>query len=198
MNRPFRRTKLLANADGAISSVTSRSQSGQTMLELALLLPFLLLLLFGVIEMGRYMYISILVANAARAGAAYGATHPGDVFAAGYGGIATAADNDFISNGEGTSTTTKTKTGTVTTANLTVTATVSCGCDSSGTVTNYFNGASCQSLSQSTIDSDCANPGHWVQTVSVTASGTYNALFGYPFVPKSLHISRTAVMRVQE
>ncbi len=49
------------------------TQSGQTVVELALLLPLLLLLVVGVTEIGRYAYYDILVANAARAGAAYGA-----------------------------------------------------------------------------------------------------------------------------
>ncbi len=46
-------------------------ESGQTLLEIALLLPMLVLLALGVVEFGRYGYIGILVANAARAGTAY-------------------------------------------------------------------------------------------------------------------------------
>jgi len=38
----------------------------------ALLLPLLLLLLVGTIEIGRFAYYAILVANSARAGAQYG------------------------------------------------------------------------------------------------------------------------------
>ena len=38
-----------------------------------LITPLLLLLLIGVIEFGRFAYLGILVGNAARAGAAYGA-----------------------------------------------------------------------------------------------------------------------------
>ena len=45
------------------------SQSGQSLIEIAVLAPIVLSLLLGVIELGRYAYISILVANAARAGA---------------------------------------------------------------------------------------------------------------------------------
>jgi len=48
-------------------------QSGQSLMEFAIILPLLLLLLVGVIEIGRYAYASILVGNAARAGAAFGA-----------------------------------------------------------------------------------------------------------------------------
>lgn len=57
-------------------------KSGQALLEVALLLPLLLLMLIGVIEIGRAAYVSIIVSNAAHAGALYGAQNP-----------ATAADN---------------------------------------------------------------------------------------------------------
>ena len=43
-------------------------QSGQALVEMAFVVPLLLLLALGVIEVGRYAYISILVGNAARAG----------------------------------------------------------------------------------------------------------------------------------
>ena len=52
---------------------TLRCESGQSLIELALLTPLLLALILGVVEMGRYTYLSILLGNAAEAGAAYGA-----------------------------------------------------------------------------------------------------------------------------
>jgi TadE-like protein len=48
-------------------------EAGQSLVEIAFVLPVLLLLLVGIIEIGRFSYYSILVANAARAGAQYGA-----------------------------------------------------------------------------------------------------------------------------
>lgn len=48
-------------------------ETGQTLLELALLLPLLLLLLVGLFEVGRFAYYSIEVSNAARAAVQYGA-----------------------------------------------------------------------------------------------------------------------------
>ncbi len=53
-----------------------RSHSGSAVVELALILPFLLLLIVGVVDYGRAFYTSITVANAARAGAEYGASDP--------------------------------------------------------------------------------------------------------------------------
>jgi Flp pilus assembly protein TadG len=51
----------------------TRSQAGAALVEFALLVPVMILLLVGLIECGRFAYYSILVANAARAGAQYGA-----------------------------------------------------------------------------------------------------------------------------
>lgn len=58
-----------------------RCESGASLVEFALVLPVLVVLLIGLVEVGRYTYFSILAANAARAGAQYGAQdtqHAGD------------------------------------------------------------------------------------------------------------------------
>jgi len=154
------------------------SERGQAMLEVALLLPVLLILALGVIELGRYMYIGILVGNAAHAGAAYGAQSlPLSVDTT---GIQIAADNDFQNNGQNV-------------ASLAVTNSVACGCDSSGTVTAA---AGCSTSTNPTAGT-CAS-GHWVVMESVTASGTFTSLFNYPGIPPSISVSRTATLRVGE
>jgi Flp pilus assembly protein TadG len=74
----------------------SSLQGGQSLVELALVLPMLLLLLVGVVEIGRYAYVDILVSNAARAGAQYGSqslTAAKDV-----SGIQLAAQNDGLAS----------------------------------------------------------------------------------------------------
>ena len=50
-----------------------RCQSGSSLLEFALVLPIVLVLLIGLIDLGRAAYFGILTSNAARAGAQYGA-----------------------------------------------------------------------------------------------------------------------------
>ncbi len=70
------------------------ASSGQTVVELALLLPLLLVLFVGVIEIGRYAYFDILISNAARAGAQYGAQSL--IQAADTNGITAAAHNDGL------------------------------------------------------------------------------------------------------
>ncbi|MEP6601891.1 MAG: TadE/TadG family type IV pilus assembly protein [Nitrospirota bacterium] len=52
------------------------STTGGAALELAVIFPILLLLLIGVIDYGRAFFTAIVVTNAARAGAEYGARDP--------------------------------------------------------------------------------------------------------------------------
>jgi Flp pilus assembly protein TadG len=148
------------------------SQSGQSLLEVALMLPFVLLLLLGVTEIGRYAYIGILIGNSARAGASYGAQ--GLVQSVDTVGISNAADNDFKNNGQNV-------------ANLAITSGVACGCDSSGTV-------AAQACTGTTAGTCAA--GHWTVILTVTASGTFTSLFNYPGIPPSVSISRSSTIRV--
>jgi len=140
-------------------------------MELAFVLPVLVLLLVGVIEIGRYAYISILVGNAARAGAAYGSRNLQTVSDG--PGITAAANNDFSGNGQ---------------TALTVSSNSTCGCDVGGTIASDTAGNCNPSVPPS-----CA--GHWVVTVHVTASGTFNGLFNF-LGATSLTISKTASLRV--
>jgi Flp pilus assembly protein TadG len=55
---------------------TVNSESGQSVAELALATPLLLLLVLGGIEMGRLFYMSVEVHNATRSGVQYGAQNP--------------------------------------------------------------------------------------------------------------------------
>jgi len=50
-----------------------RNERGQAIVEMALALPLLVGLILGVIEIGRYADLAIVVADAARTGAVYGA-----------------------------------------------------------------------------------------------------------------------------
>ena len=153
---------------------TLRSESGQNLVEVALVTPMLLALLVGVIELGRWAYIGILVGNSARAGAAYGAQTLAQ--STDRAGIQTAADNDFQNNGQSVS-------------NLKVNSSVSCGCDSGGAVTTE----ACTGNNSGT----CA-AGHWVVMVAVETRGTFNSLFKFPGIPTSVTIDRTCTMRVNQ
>jgi Flp pilus assembly protein TadG len=64
-----------------------RSESGSALVELAVVAPFLVLLLVGLIDAGRYTYYGILAAHAARAAVQYGAEN-----------LVTAADSTGMKN----------------------------------------------------------------------------------------------------
>jgi Flp pilus assembly protein TadG len=55
-----------------------RGEDGQELVELALLLPVLLLIAFGVLDLGRLFHASITIANSAREGARFGTFDPTD------------------------------------------------------------------------------------------------------------------------
>lgn len=159
----------------------SRPQSGQALVEMALVLPILLALALGVIEVGRYAYLGILVGNAARAGAAFGAQSTAQ--AGQSANIQTAARNDFQNNGQQAS-------------SLNVTSTFTCGCDSAGTISPPPQGtnATCFVVNAN----KCTAGGHWVVVVSVTASEKFSSLFNYPGIPASITVNRLSQMRVKD
>ena len=165
-SKSLNRARKVAASNGA----SFWAQSGQSLLEFAILLPMLLLLALGVIEMGRFAYIGILVGNAARAGVSWGAQNH-TTAADTNGGIETAADNDFQNNGPSL-------------GSLNVAHSVVCGCDNGGTIT----AASCTTV--------CPLGATLVDSLTVTTSGTFSAIFNYPGIPTSITISRTATQRI--
>src|SRR5271154_4678932 len=50
--------------------------AGQSLVECALLLPFMMVLMLGILEIGRAIFITIKVTNGATAGAGYGSQNP--------------------------------------------------------------------------------------------------------------------------
>ena len=55
-----------------------RKETGQSLVEFALMLPILLLILAGVLDLGRMFYSYIAVTDAAAEGASYAAIYPND------------------------------------------------------------------------------------------------------------------------
>jgi len=53
--------------------------SGQELVEFAIVLPLLLLVTFGVLDLGRIFHVAITITNAAREGARYGMRHSDDM-----------------------------------------------------------------------------------------------------------------------
>src|SRR5579864_1023069 len=142
----------------------ARSQAGAALIEFLVVVPLLVLVLLGTIELGRYMYFSIVVANAARAAVQYGSQS-----------AQTALDTTGMTNAAKAD-------GTNSIATLNVSPTDICTCWDGTTATTI----SCNSDSLS-----CAT-GHPVEYVSVTVTGTVNPLFHYPLLPGSHTLSSTA------
>ena len=54
-------------------------QSGQDLVEYAIIFPILFVMLMGIFDLGRVMYYYSTLTNVAREGARYGAVHPDDI-----------------------------------------------------------------------------------------------------------------------
>jgi len=151
-----------------------RSQTGQSLVELALLTPVLLLLVVGTAEMGRYASLAIMIGNGARAGAAYGAQNPttaGDTT-----GIQNAALADLKD---------------ISSLSPTVTSAIVCGCDNGGTIIpNPETSAACATT--------CSVGNTTVSSVQVTVTGKFTSMFNYPGIPSPLTITSTATERIAE
>jgi Flp pilus assembly protein TadG len=171
-----------------------RSHSGSSLVEFAFLMAFLLPpLLVGVIEIGRYANLSILVGNAARTGAAYGAQTT--ITAADMAGITNAATKDFSFDK----------------ATLGVSTKYSCACDNGGAVgqPTYYDGVATKACPLT-----CPAAQNTVVSVQVTACtstlkgadgtasppsgcGSFSPLFRNGWWP-NMTISKTAEMRIGE
>lgn len=62
----------------ALRRTSGRRQRGQSLTEMAVSLPILLVLLAGVLDIGRAYYTYLSLRDAAAEGAAYGSIHPTD------------------------------------------------------------------------------------------------------------------------
>ncbi len=147
-----------------------RSQRGSSLVELAIVIPFLVLLALGAIDFGRAFYLSIEVANAARAGAQYGVKNPSDV-----PGMKLAAQNDAHD-----------------VLNLDPpVATWGCECsDGSASVANCASPPTCPGGSSSPI--------YLVDYVQVNTSAAYRPIIAWPGIPVSVPMSGQAKMRLEQ
>jgi Flp pilus assembly protein TadG len=148
-------------------------ESGQSILEVAVAAPFLLLLLSGCIDFGRYTYDAILLGNGARAGVQFGTQNTvtadtSDPTAKANIQNAALADANYVPN-------------------VTATATNFCSCSGNGTST-------CGATDCPTSAAYPTN--HRLTFVQVTMTGTFTPLISIPGLPSSITITRTAVGQV--
>jgi Flp pilus assembly protein TadG len=152
------------------------AERGAALIEFAILLPFLTTLVLGSVEVGRYAYYSIAIANAAKAGVAYAAQ--AGPYAGSSAGITAAVDADFNAGPA---------------ASLTVTPSTSCPCwDGADYENNSSGGTGCSA------SVTCSNGQHLAETVTVTVSGTEQSLFQYPVIPTSFTITQSATQRIAQ
>ena len=146
-------------------SAMALPERGGSLLELALVLPFLSLLLIGVIDFGRAYYFSIEVAGAAHTGALYGTQNPTDTTGMQNAALGDAPDVTSVPA-------------------MAMTATATYGCECS-------DGTSAVALC-ATQPSCGVNVVNYVQ---VTTSATYTPLFHWPGIPASFPLQGQARLR---
>jgi Flp pilus assembly protein TadG len=146
-----------------------QSESGTSLIEMALLLPILFLLLMGTVDFGRAYYLEIEVSRAANTGALYGSQNPTDLT-----GMQSAATLDAAD-----------------VSGLTSTAAYGYEC-SDGTQRS----ATCSSSSCTTTPvapTGCGS--NAVYYIQVNTSVSYSALFPYPGIPTPIVLRGQATMR---
>jgi Flp pilus assembly protein TadG len=139
--------------------------TGQALVELALMLPVLLVLVFGAIDLGRAYSLYVQVVNAAHAGAAFGSRNPTDT-----AGIAAAAQNAEPG------------------LTLAGAPAVTAGRECSDGSLFRANGTSAPTCS-------AALGGNTVSKVVVTTSSIYTPLVPWPGIASSYTMSTSASMR---
>ncbi|MGA7926032.1 MAG: TadE/TadG family type IV pilus assembly protein [Candidatus Sulfotelmatobacter sp.] len=143
--------------------------AGQALVELALALPFFLLLIMGTFEFGRLAYISMEVANAANAGAHYGAQN--HITASDTAGMQLAAQSD-AANMEG----------------LSATAIYFCACSNVAGSPTQTLGTGCKTT--------CTSPGILLEYVKVSTSATVAPVTA--FTTAKFKLQGQAIVRVEQ
>ncbi|MGB6430150.1 MAG: TadE/TadG family type IV pilus assembly protein [Candidatus Acidiferrales bacterium] len=149
---------------------------GVSTLEVTLMLPFLLLLLIGVVDFGQLFHLAIEVSNAARAGAQYG--YQNSATQADTAGMVAAAQDDASD---------------VTTWGTNV-ATYGCMC-SDGTSQSQIGSSSSSSTTLcATPPSSCTSKGtQLINYVQVQTQATYTPFFPWPGAPSSITLNGQAM-----
>jgi Flp pilus assembly protein TadG len=145
---------------------SSSNQAGTAMLEFAIIAPMLILLVIGLIEMGRYLNYAVLVGDASRAGVQYGSQTLET--AIDFTGMQTAAKND----GQNTT-------------GMTAIATNSCQCADLSPCDPTHNPPDCQNAGN-----------HRILWVTVTTTGNFTSMFHYPGLPNTFTVVQAATRQV--
>ena len=144
-----------------------RAERGAALVELAVVIPLLVLILVGTVDFARVFYTTMELTNAARAGAQYGGTKlSNSANSAAIQSYAISAAPDI--------------------APVTASASSVCWC---ATDAGAFSGVGC--------GSSCPSGQHLVVSVTVTATQQFNTVTLFPGIPHTLSLSRVATMRAR-
>jgi Flp pilus assembly protein TadG len=160
-----------------------KGERGQTMLEFALVAPFLLLLAIGVVEIGRAVYYTVAVNNGATAGAEFGSSSQNAA------GDNTDIINSAVCDANG-GVPPSCKTGVLTSANVTVNR--GCVCDDKGT------GVSCNPMPAAGTCANIACNVSVAECIQVQTTGTFTPIVPFPGLPSSYTANGNAIMRVRQ
>lgn len=144
------------------------SDTGQSLVELALIFPIFILLLVGAAEFGRLAYAAIEVSNAARAGASYGSLSRSR--AADLPNIELVATTDAANL-----------------TGVTAVASNSCACSTGGTIGCF-----------TALTTTCASPARVIDYLQVNTSASFDPLFHLPGLPTTFPLKGQAIMRVAD
>ncbi len=153
------------------------SDTGSALVEVAVVLPVLVALLVGTADFARVFYTAITLTNAARAGAQYGAQNLGA------GGSVPNMQAAAI--------------GSVNITGMAANASRKCEC---ANVNAAFSSTSPTANNcEDPPSTSCPVAGTFrVITITVTATKTFTTISPYPGIPRTLPLTRVAIMRVTE
>jgi hypothetical protein len=159
-----------------VHRIPIRENVGQSLVELALVLPILTLLVVGGVEVGRLAYADIEVSNAARAGVAYAMQSHSTV------AQTTNIQNAALQDAPNIS-------------SLVVDPPVlSCYCESSVGVTAALSSCSSTDANLTT----CPSPSSIIIYVQVNTHALVNTAFHFPGIPSTVTLRGTASMSVEQ
>ena len=146
------------------------ADAGSAIVELSVVLPMLVIVMVGTIDMARVFYTAMELTNAARAGAQFGAANLGN--------SANASQMQTVA---------------LAAVNITGVAAVASSpvCECAADDGSSFAATSCTSTT-------CPGGQHRVITVSVTTSTTFNLIMPSVLPFASIPLSRTTTLRVSE
>jgi Flp pilus assembly protein TadG len=192
--RARRQAKALGHPPLRAGRQPRTAESGQTLLEFALMLPFLMLLLLGVAEIGRAAFIAIKVSNAATAGAEYGSQNSSTAARTTITGQKMSIPQAALCDANGDILGVCQITGILLPGNIT--ATNGCTCD---VVSGTGSGISCSPMPTTSCSGFlCSSGQQIVECVNVTTYAQFSPLFHYPGLPTTYSAHGNATQRVRQ